>query len=84
MKYEIKITKTALKDIKLLTPKLKEKLKNILEETLSEDPYIGKALAGDLKGNYSFRLTFKDRIIYSIDDEIKTVYIKRAKTHYGD
>ncbi len=82
--YEIKITKQALKDIKRLTPKLKNKLKDILTEIISTNPYIGKALIGELKGNYSYRLTLKDRIIYSIDESKKIVYIKRARTHYGE
>lgn len=82
--YEIKITKTALKDINLLSPKLKKKLKNILIEIISDNPYIGKKLVGDLSPHYSYRLNIKDRILYLIDDEKKVVYIKRAKTHYGN
>jgi addiction module RelE/StbE family toxin len=82
--YDIKITRHAVKDIKHLSPKLKNKLKNIITELISENPYIGKALVGELKGNYSYRLTLKDRIIYSVDENKKIVYIKRARTHYGD
>jgi len=37
-----------------------------------------------LKGNYSLRLNIYDRIIYSVSEEKKIVYIKRARTHYGD
>jgi hypothetical protein len=29
-------------------------------------------------------LNRKDRIIYSIDEKHRIIYIKRAKTHYGD
>lgn len=82
--YEIKITKTALKDINLLSPKLKKKLKNILIEIISDNPYIGKKLVGDLSPHYSYRLNIKDRILYLINEEKKVVYIKRAKTHYGN
>ena len=82
--YEIKITKTALKDINLLSPKLKEKLKSILIEIISDNPYIGKKLVGDLSPHYSYRLNIKDRILYLINEEKKIVYIKRAKTHYGN
>lgn len=82
--YEIKITKTALKDINLLSPKLKEKLKNILIEIISDNPYVGKKLGGDLSPHYSYRLNIKDRILYLINEEKKVVYIKRAKTHYGN
>lgn len=82
--YEIKITKTALKDINLLSPKLKEKLKSILIEIISDNPYIGEKLVGDLSPHYSYRLNIKDRILYLIDEEKKVVYIKRAKTHFGN
>lgn len=82
--YEIRITKEALKDIKKLTPRLKAKLQDILERQISLDPYSGKKLIGQLKGFYSSRLTFQDRIVYSIDDENEQVTIHRAKTHYGE
>ena len=82
--YEIRITKQALKDIRKLPPKMKDKLKSILSEVLSKTPYEGKHLVGDLKGNFSLRLNIYDRIVYSIDEDNKIVYIKRAKTHYGD
>lgn len=83
-RYEIRITKQARKDIEKLTPKLRRKLRTILVEVISENPYEGKALLGDLAGNYSYRLTYKDRIVYSIDEDARTVFIKRARTHYGE
>ena len=84
MSYEIRFTKEAVKDVSKLTPKLKSKLRDILIENLSKDPYKGKKLFGDLSGFFSMRLTYKDRIIYSVDEVKKTVYIHRARTHYGD
>jgi len=83
-KYEILFTKQALKDVKTLSPKLKRKLKSILSEMIEDDPFCGKRLLSDLEGNYSYRLNLKDRILYSIDKEKKVVYVKRAKTHYGN
>lgn len=83
-KYDIKTTKTALKDINSLSPKLKRKLKEILLEVISDNPYLGKKLVGDLSPHYSYRLNIKDRILYLIDEKKKIVYIKRAKTHYGN
>ena len=61
-RYEIRITKQAKKDIEKLTPKLRRKLRTILVEVISENPYEGKPLLGDLAGNYSYRLSYKDRI----------------------
>ena len=82
-KYNLLFSKRAKKDIDKLTPKLKEKVKEICCSSM-EEPFIGKALLGDLKGFYSIRLTYKDRIVYSINNSELSVYILRVKTHYGD
>ncbi len=81
--YEVRITKQAFKDIKELSPKMKSKLKSILIEILTNTPYEGKKLIGNLSGNYSIRLNLQDRIVYSIDEDNKIVYVKCARTHYG-
>ena len=83
-RYDIELTKQAQKDIKKLTPKLKEKLKDILRNKIAVDPLSGKALIGDLAGYYSVRLTFQDRIVYRIEDDRCVVIIIRAKSHYGE
>lgn len=83
-RYELFFSKQAAKDIRTLSPKLKDKLKKLLTEVISVDPFVGKRLLGDLEGNYSYRLTFKDRIVYSIDSQKKIIYVKRARTHYGE
>jgi mRNA-degrading endonuclease RelE of RelBE toxin-antitoxin system len=82
--YRIRFTRTATKDVSKLSPKLRKKLREILTEVISRNPYEGKKLIGDLHSSYSYRLTFRDRIVYSINEENKTVYIERAKTHYGE
>ena len=84
MTYEIRFSRQAEKDIQKLTPKLKKKLMEILRNRIAIDPYSGKALVGDLKGFYSVRLSYQDRVVYSIEDEKLVVYIICAKTHYGD
>ena len=83
-RYTIRIAKQARKDIEKLDLRLKQKLRVILEEVIAVNPHEGKKLIGDLMGSYSYRLTFKDRIVYSIDESTKTVYIERARTHYGE
>lgn len=84
MTYRIRFTQQASKDIRKLTPKLQNKLKDILRKKIAVDPYSGKALVGDLKGFYSVRLSYKDRIVYSIHDDELIILVIRAKTHYGD
>jgi len=82
--YTIRITKTALKDIEKLSPKMKVRLQEILLNLVANDPHQGKRLVGELEGNWSLRLNLKDRIVSSIDEDNAIVYVKRAKTHYGE
>lgn len=84
MKYAIRFSRQAEKDIRKLTPKLKKKLMDVLRNQIAIDPYSGKALVGELKGYYSVRLSYQDRIVYSIEDDRLIVSVVRAKTHYGD
>jgi len=84
MPYEIRFTREAKKDIDKLTPKLKQKLKTLVQDTISVSPYVDKKLVGDLAGFYSVRLSHQDRIVYTIDEEQNLIYIHRAKTHYGE
>jgi len=82
-RWDVRFTSQAKKDVDRLTPKLKDKLRDILLEVLTVNPYEGKRLLGDLRGSYSYRLSYKDRIVYSLDEKRRIIYIERAKTHYG-
>ena len=84
MTYQIRFTKIAQKDVQRLTPKLCEKLKDILRSRIAVNPHAGKPLVGELKGYYSVRLSHKDRIVYSIHEDELVVLVIRARTHYGD
>ena len=84
MTFQVRFSKQAHKDIQKLTPKLREKAKDIIRNRISVSPHSGKPLTGSMKGYYSVRLTYQDRIVYSIDDEQIIVFILRTKTHYGD
>ena len=82
--YHIELTKQAQKDVAKLSPKLKAKLKDILRHKIAVAPETGKPLIGNLKGYYSVRLSFQDRIVYRIENERCVVLIVRAKSHYGE
>jgi len=47
--FEIRITKTALKDIEKLSPKMKLRLQEILVALVANDPHQGRRLLGNLK-----------------------------------
>jgi len=82
-RYNLVFSRQAKKDVEKLTPTLKEKAKHMCR-LLSENPYSGKALVGNLKGYYSMRLSHKDRIVYSIDNDEGEIHVLRVKTHYGE
>jgi len=81
--YQIRFTREAVRDVQKLPPKLKAKLKVILGKVIAPNPAAGKALVGDLKGFFSYRLTLRDRIVYTFSESDRTIYIHRARTHYG-
>jgi Txe/YoeB family toxin of toxin-antitoxin system len=83
-RYRVRFTRQAEKDVQQLTPKVRGKLKDILRNRLAVDPYSGKQLVGPLKGYWSVRLTYQDRIVYAIHDDEILVIVLRARTHYGD
>ena len=82
--YTILCTKEAAKGVAKLPPRLKEKLKIVLQQQVAPQPHCGKRLVGDLVGFFSLRLSYKDRLVYSIDEERRTVYVHRARTHFGE
>ena len=82
--FTIRFTKEAAKDVKKLSPRLRQKLREILIAGIAVNPFSGKKLVGDLSGFYSVRLTYKDRIVYSVDSKSHTIYVHRARTHYGE
>jgi mRNA-degrading endonuclease RelE of RelBE toxin-antitoxin system len=82
--YAIRFTKEAVKDVNRLPPRLKEKLRVILGQQVAPNPRCGQRLVGDLAGFFSMRLSYKDRLVYSIDEGSRTVFVHRARTHYVD
>jgi toxin YoeB len=80
----ILFSKQSLKDIEELLPQQKNKLKEILNDKLATNPYLGKALQGELNGLRYYRLNLKDRIVYEIYEDDKAILIIRARTHYGE
>ncbi len=81
--FAVRFTREAAKDVKKLSPRLKRKLREILTVDVAAAPFSGKKLVGDLSGFYSVRLTHKDRIVYSVDAATHTIFVHRARTHYG-
>ena len=80
--YRVVFSQRAAKDLAKLTPKLWAKVKDIVSNRLAVEPRGGKHLVGDLRNYLSIRLTYRDRIVYRIDEEAEIVYVVRARSHY--
>ncbi len=82
--FKVRFTQEAAKDVKKLSPRLRKRLREILTADIAVAPFSGKKLVGDLSGFFSVRLTHKDRIVYSVDAAARTIFVHRARTHYGE
>jgi len=81
-RYRVTFSRRAIKDMEKLTPKVRAKLKDIVQNRLTTEPHGGKHLVGDLKGYRSIRLTHRDRVLYRVDEDEQRVFIVRARSHY--
>ena len=86
--YKIRFTKIAEKDIlqlKKSEPAAYEKVLILLREVVVT-PYTGKGkpkpLSGDRAGQWSRRISYKHRLVYTVEEEIVTVTIISASSHY--
>jgi toxin YoeB len=90
-KYQLEFRETAEKDLakhkKAGNKGTIKKIEKILHE-LEEHPYTGtgnpEQLKHELSGYWSRRINQKDRLIYSIQEEVVTVLILSAMGHYLD
>ena len=91
MSYSLEFSETALSDIKKHKKSgdksVLKKIEKLLNE-LMEHPTTGtgqpEQLKHNLAGLYSRRINQKHRLVYSINEEIITVYVLSAWAHYGD
>lgn len=84
--YNLKFTKLAIKDSKYLkSAGLDEKAKKLLE-IIKENPFQNpppyEKLVGDLSGMYSRRINIQHRLVYTVDEESKTILVLRMWKHY--
>jgi toxin YoeB len=89
--YTLNLTNQAKKDIAYLKKNGGKAVTNKIEKLLIElieHPKTGigqvEQLKGNRQGQWSRRIDKKNRLVYSIDDEIVTVDVISAKGHYGD
>ncbi|TGX84065.1 Txe/YoeB family addiction module toxin [Palleniella muris] len=91
MTYKLVFTDQALEDLKYWKhsgqKKSLKKIYTIFGE-LESHPYEGighpEPLRGNLTGKWSRQIDKKNRIVYSVCDDILNVEVITAKGHYGD
>jgi Txe/YoeB family toxin of toxin-antitoxin system len=84
--WKIKFTKQARKDAKKISasglqPKV-EKLLKLMEKNPYTNPPSFEKLIGDLRNDYSRRITIVHRLVYQINDKEKIIKVIRMWTHY--
>jgi toxin YoeB len=84
MGWKIKFSRTALKDAKKLKAANLEANIGSLLEILKQNPYTPpyEKLSGNLKGYFSRRINIKHRLVYSVDEETKTIKAVSVWSHY--
>lgn len=76
MRYQIKLTEDALKQLARIPRNFRNSILKAIEERFSENPYRFKPLVCNWKGY--FRMRVGDyRVIYKVEDEKVTVVIVR-------
>lgn len=91
MNYTLEFSDNALEDIekhkKSGDQSVLKKIQQLLNE-LREHPTTGtgqpERLKYGLAGLYSRKINRKHRLVYSIKEEVVTVYVLGAWSHYGD
>ncbi len=73
MNYTLVFLRTFLKQFRFLPGDVKLRVRRRIEE-LSENPYLGMRLVGELEGFWKDRVG-KYRIIYKVDEARKTVIL---------
>ena len=86
MSWTLEFTKMALKDaVKLKQAGLWKKAEGllaILQNNPFQNPPPYEKLIGDLSGAYSRRINIQHRLVYTINENEKSVRILRMWTHY--
>lgn len=71
--FEVVFTPQALKQLEKLGKKDQRKIRRVVDY-LVEDPFAGKKMRGEYKGQYTMR-AWPYRIIYTIQKKKVTVYV---------
>ena len=72
--FEVQFKKSVEKDLRALPKIDKKRILDEVGKVLAKDPYQGKALTGDFKGLYRWRIG-RFRVIYEIQKDVLIVLV---------
>ncbi len=78
LNYTLKIDDKVIKDLKKIDKTWQKRILTKMKTTLTDDPYSGKKLVGNLSPFWRLRVG-DYRIIYAIEEEIVTVEVVKVK-----
>ena len=84
MEWTIQFSRKVLKDAqKLRSANLEANVRSLLD-ILRRNPYEPpyEKLSGNLQGYYSRRINIKHRLVYSVDNEMKSIRVVSVWSHY--
>lgn len=86
VEYEVKFTKLAWKQKKLISNSNLEKNVNEILNLMIKNPFCYppsyEKLSGNLDNYYSRRINSQNRLVYRVDELKKEIYIISMWTHY--
>ena len=87
--FELEFKETAIEDLKFWAKndlRILKKIESLLS-SIKKNPYVGigkpEALKYDLAGKWSRRINSEHRLIYSVNENIITVYVFSMRYHYS-
>jgi mRNA interferase RelE/StbE len=78
LSYKLQIDDKVIKDLKKIDKTWQKRILDKMKTTLTQDPYSGKKLVGNLSPFWRIRVG-DYRVIYAIEEEIVTVEVIKVK-----
>ena len=75
--FEVQFKKSVEKDLKALSKADQKRVLEQIGKVLAKDPYMGKALSGEFKGLYRWRIG-RFRVIYEVQKEVLMILVLKV------
>jgi len=72
--FEVQFKKSVEKDLRALSKADQKRVLEQIGKVLAKDPHLGKALSGEFKGLYRWRIG-RFRVIYEVQKEVLLILV---------